>query len=302
MAIIVTNNVEQSNAITHAGLFHADDVFASVFLERLFGELRLFRTFNVPEDVKEDVLVFDIGGGKFDHHQKEGNGMRRNGIKYASFGLLWKEFGRDYLRTILEEQFIDAVWKMIDGRIVQPIDAADCGQYPKSDKIPVTTITSIIRGFNPKWDEEECYDERFVQACDVARVLFDNALRELIANAKAEAFVNEAIDNCAGSKFLILEKFAPWQKYVFLNPKAKEMVYIIFPSMRGGYNVQVIPVGFNNNDARKAFPNEWAGLNDQKFKEVTGIEDARFCHPDGFIAGVDTLKGAIALANKALES
>ena len=301
MTIVLTKSVEQSNAITHAGLFHADDVFASVFLERVFGQLRLFRTFDVPKDVKEDVLVFDIGGGEFDHHQKEGNGMRRNGIKYASFGLLWRKYGRYYLRTILEEKYVESVWRMIDGRVVQPIDAADCGQYPKSDMIPVTTITSIIRGFNPKWDEEECYDERFIEACDVARVIFDNALRELISNAKAQDFVNEAISKCAGSELLVLERFAPWQKYVFLNPVANGMKYIIFPSMRG-YNVQVIPIGFRDNNARKPFPAEWNGLKDEDFRYISGVEAATFCHPDGFIAGAKTLEGAVALANKALES
>ena len=301
MTIVLTKSVEQSNAITHAGLFHADDVFASVFLERVFGQLRLFRTFNVPEDVREDVLVFDIGGGEFDHHQKGGNGMRKNGIKYASFGLLWRKYGRYYLRTILEEEFVEGVWRLVDGRVVQPIDAADCGQYPKPDKIQVTTITSIIREFNPSWDEEPCYDEKFLQACDTARVLFDNSLRQLIANVKAEAFVNEAISKCAGSELLILDKFAPWQKYVFLNPQAKEMKYIIFPSMRG-YNVQVIPVGFKDNSARKPFPIEWYGLKEGQLNVISGIETATFCHPDGFIAGAQTLAGAIALANKALES
>lgn len=302
MTIIVTNNVEQSNAITHAGLFHADDVFASVFLEQIFGELRLFRTFDVPENVKEDVLVFDIGGGKFDHHQKEGNGMRRNGIKYASFGLLWKEFGRDYLKTFVEEEFVESVWRLIDGRFVQTVDAADCGQYPAHDKVRVTTITAIIRDFNPSWNEEPCYDEKFVQACDTARVLFNNVIRDVIANVKAEPFVNVAIDKCEGSELLILDKYADWHKYVFNNPKANEMKYIIFPTIREIYNVQVIPVGFKDSNARKPFPVEWNGLKDEEFRAVSGVETATFCHPGGFIAGAKTLEGAIALANKALES
>ena len=42
------------------------------------------------------VLVFDIGGGEFDHHQIDAL-KRENGITYSSFGLLWKEFGRDFL-------------------------------------------------------------------------------------------------------------------------------------------------------------------------------------------------------------
>ena len=42
-------------------------------------------------------LVYDIGGGEFDHHQAGGNGQRDNGVKYASCGLIWKSYGKKYL-------------------------------------------------------------------------------------------------------------------------------------------------------------------------------------------------------------
>ena len=35
----------------------------------------------------------DPATGDFDHHQKGGAGERENGIRYASFGLVWREHG-----------------------------------------------------------------------------------------------------------------------------------------------------------------------------------------------------------------
>ena len=80
--------------MTHAGKFHADDVFASALLRVVYGkDFKISRVRTVPEDVADDVLVFDIGGGKYDHHQN-GSAVRKDaespldGIPYASFGLL----------------------------------------------------------------------------------------------------------------------------------------------------------------------------------------------------------------------
>ena len=84
----VVDKMEEANCITHSGTFHADDVFASAFLDLYLGDVRVFRTNNVdPSNVSEGVLVYDVGRGKFDHHQNDAL-KRDNGIPYCSFGLL----------------------------------------------------------------------------------------------------------------------------------------------------------------------------------------------------------------------
>ena len=87
------------NLFTHGGIFHADEVFASVVLcsvfEKNYSEIK--RVFCVPDDISDSDIVYDIGGGKFDHHQREGNGVRDNGIPYASAGLIWKRYGEYFL-------------------------------------------------------------------------------------------------------------------------------------------------------------------------------------------------------------
>ena len=67
------------NAITHGGTHHADDVFGIVLAEKLLGNARIYR---LPFDeninsISDETLVFDTLGGKFDHHQRGGNGFHK---------------------------------------------------------------------------------------------------------------------------------------------------------------------------------------------------------------------------------
>ena len=55
-------------AFTHGGSFHADDVFSAALLKLCRPDIRILRGFTVPPDF--EGLVFDIGGGRFDHHAK----------------------------------------------------------------------------------------------------------------------------------------------------------------------------------------------------------------------------------------
>ena len=62
--------------------------------------------------------------GEFDHHQKNRNGKRENGIYYSSIGLLWRRFGREYLKQ-LEVKSIDRTFEYMDKELIQYIDATD---------------------------------------------------------------------------------------------------------------------------------------------------------------------------------
>src|SRR3712207_1683731 len=83
---------------THPGNFHADDVFAVAVLSLAEGPLEIVRTRDAEALDAADARV-DVGGksdpetGDYDHHQRGGAGERPNGIRYASFGLVWKQYG-----------------------------------------------------------------------------------------------------------------------------------------------------------------------------------------------------------------
>ena len=87
----LVNTIEEANFATHSGSMHADEVFATAFLELYFGDIKLLRTTNINPSEHENILVYDIGRGRFDHHMVDAK-TRDNGIKYCSFGLLWQEF------------------------------------------------------------------------------------------------------------------------------------------------------------------------------------------------------------------
>src|SRR6476620_10451279 len=97
---------------THPGNFHADDVFAIAVLALANGELDIVRTRDETELAAADARV-DVGGR--DDPQKGGAGERPNGVRYASFGLVWREYGA---RLAGSEDAAAA----IDERLVQGVD------------------------------------------------------------------------------------------------------------------------------------------------------------------------------------
>lgn len=298
----MTTNVKEANAITHSGVFHSDEVLATVILEKVLGDITVCRTFKVPEEgLSKDVIVYDIGFGKYDHHQKGGNGCRENGVPYASVGLIWKEFGRLLVADTCNP---DLVWYLIDRDLIQGTDAADNGKLPKAD-YPAQPMTfyQTISSFNPNWDSEMSADDAFVKAVEFAKIVFDNVFANAVSKAKAQGIVDEAISKAEGH-IMVLDHFVPWQEFIFSSEseKADDVQFVVFPSNRGGYNWQCVPDVLGGFGQRKSVPNEWKGLRGLELQEVTGIATASFCHPAGFIGGAETLEDAMAIAKLAVEA
>src|SRR4051795_4982893 len=94
-AIATVPTIGAMKVATHSGSFHADDVFALATLGLLGDPLEVVRTRDPKVmaacDARIDVgFRSDPATGDFDHHQREGAGARPNGIRYASFGLVWR--------------------------------------------------------------------------------------------------------------------------------------------------------------------------------------------------------------------
>src|SRR5919107_4332898 len=111
---------------THPGNFHADDVFAVATLGLAEGALEVVRTRDRELIAAADARI-DVGGrddpatGDYDHHQKGGAGARENGVRYASFGLVWRRYGAALTGD-------EETARAIDDRLVQGVDANDTGQ------------------------------------------------------------------------------------------------------------------------------------------------------------------------------
>lgn len=261
--------IKVEKAFTHGGRFHADDVFSAALLTILNPELQIERGFQVPEDY--DGIVFDIGFGAFDHHQADKE-IRENGIPYAAFGLLWREFGTELLS---EEQV-----KRFDEKFVQPIDLSD-NTGEKND------ISDMISSFNPSWSEKLDGDLCFHKAKEFAVQILMRKFQYYKDEEKADEIVEEAMKNADG-EILILPQFVPWKNKVV----GTSIQFVVFQSMRGGFNAQAVPKTEESPELLVPFPESWRGKSGNELQLESGIDDLTFCHASGFLIAADTLEGA----------
>ena len=270
-----------ASAFTHSGKFHADDVFSSALLLYLNPEIRIIRGNKVPEDF--DGIVFDIGRGRYDHHQKDSR-IRENGIPYAAFGLLWEELGAEILGEELAQKF--------DESFVQPLDNND-NTGEKNE------LATLIGNFNPTWDAQGGNDEAFFQAVSVAGMILENKFERYLGNERADKRVEEILEEhqkaiLSGEKskeearILILPEFVPCQKRL----SETDIAFVIFPSNRGGYCIQPQKKEYSLN-YKCSFPVEWLGLENEELVAATGLSSAGFCHKGGFLMTTGTLEDAV---------
>lgn len=292
LVLLDESQINQANAITHAGLFHAADVFATVLLSKSFKEVRLCRVKEVPKDSRA-TIIYDIGGGKFDHHKPYFNRCRENGIKYSSFGLLWDILGDTQIFLSLGE-YAEIAAKMFDCSFVAGIDALENGQVDviTDEKVHIISASETIEEFNCNEDMNE--NEAFLKAVEIATVIFDNAVKDVISQIKA---VDQAIEK-AKLGIMILENQFEWEHILLnsTNSKASEILYVISPSNEGGYDVRAVPSEPENFKLRKPFPVEWAGLSGEELICVTGILTATFCNQERFRCSAETFDDAWLLA------
>lgn len=298
----MTKNIDEANCITHSGTFHADEVFATAFLSIILDNINVLRISEIKEQNVNNKIIYDVGLGKLDHHQAGGNGKRENNIPYAACGLVWKDYGRDILKKInVDKENIEYLLRKVDKNLVQFIDANDNGIIPSINiDYKLVSIASIIAGFNPNWNEDVDADIRFLDAVNFAKIIIENELKSEISKLDAKTKVEQAIlDSKEG--IMVLNEFMPWKEFIIESniPKAKDILFVVFPSNRGGYNVYTIPKELGSFENRKSLPIGWAGLRDDDLQKITGVKTARFCHTACFICGADTKDDAIKLAKLA---
>ena len=270
---------KDAKAFTHGGKFHADDVFSSALLLYINPEIVISRGHKVPEDF--DGIVFDIGRGRYDHHQKDSR-VRENGVPYAAFGLLWEVLGKEILGEELAEK--------MDESFIQPLDIND-NTGEKNE------LATLIGNFNPPWDAKGGSDEAFFQAVSVAGMILENKFERYRGNARADQRVEQVLEeHNPKDRILVLPEFIPCQKAL----AETEIAFVIFPSNRGGYCIQPQKREYSMN-YKCSFPSQWLGLEGEELVKETGLSSAVFCHKGGFLMTVGELEDAKAACKKALE-
>ena len=273
---------KDASAFTHSGKFHADDVFSAALLLYLNPEIQIIRGNQVPEEFTG--IVFDIGRGQYDHHQKDSR-IRENGIPYAAFGLLWETLGKEILGEELAKTF--------DEDFVQPLDNND-NTGEKNE------LASLIGNFNPGWDSRENQDEAFFQAVSVAGMILENKFERYRGNERADRRAEEILKSnkeAEESRILILPEFIPCQRRL----SETDIAFVVFPSNRGGYCIQPQKKEYSLN-YKCSFPVEWLGKEKEELAAVTGLESAGFCHKGGFLMTTGTLEDAEKACRISLET
>jgi uncharacterized UPF0160 family protein len=300
--------------VTHPGIFHADEVCAIAYLLEL-------ATINPAEPVPVErrnpteaelldpaVICVDVGGqfdvkrANFDHHQKGGAGERPNGVKYASFGLVFDWLSR---AARADDALVSQMMEYMDLKVVQPVDALDNGQRDAEGRIPTLSFSAVISSFNPTGNAKpEERDEAFHVAVQFARIVLGNFRFMAQAHALAREAVMKAPVTNAG-RVLTLNTFVPWNEHVFSRPDQASIWYVVFPSERGGFCIQQVPKTAGSFEGRKPLPKEWAGLREKALADLIGLKEhgpATFVHPGRFIGGAQSFEDAMTMADKAVEA
>lgn len=282
--------------VTHNGNFHADDVFSIAALKCIFPSFKLIRTRDL-ELISQADFVIDVGGeydpetGRFDHHQRGGAGAREDGTPYSSFGLIWKAYGLEICKGNQD------VANSIDAGLVSTIDAIDCGYV--EGVVQGISLSQTISMFNPTWQEESSFDSCFEQAVEFAFCVLTRFIAAANGGISAKEIVAKAINDAEDPRVIVLEKYTPWKKTV--HALSEQALYMVYPSQSGQWRIQTVPVEPGSFEDKKSLPAAWAGLSDKELQQVSGIDDAMFCHNGLFIAGAESFESTMKMAAIALQ-
>ncbi|OGI73036.1 hypothetical protein A3D42_00265 [Candidatus Nomurabacteria bacterium RIFCSPHIGHO2_02_FULL_41_18] len=294
--------MQKKKLITHNGSFHTDDVFACaafmLLLDRKGDQYEVVRT-REEKLIEEGDYVFDVGGiydeakNRFDHHQRGGAGKRANGIEYASFGLVWKKFGKELCES-------NKAADIVEKKLVSPVDAHDNGLDLVENKHEVSPylIQHAFLATEATWREGLINDEMFQKSVSIAKEILSREIIQAKDLLLAEEAVVENYKSSPDKRVIVLDRNYP---YDILGTFPEPLFVIYFKESSNNWHIKAVrenPKIFKN---RKNFPSAWAGLRDEELQETTKVADAVFCHRGLFLAVAKSKEGAVKLAQITVE-
>jgi len=224
-------NLAHKGVITHSSRFHADDILSAALL-KISGIIPdvsfIQRVGHVPQNFKG--LAFDIGGGKFDHHQLDAR-IRPSGEKFAAFGLLWDAIGIEYIANKYKTDLKTAksVADDFDACFVIHMDLSDnfgTKQYPN-------TLAYLVAAQNDMKFSAEQNNKIFITIANNLCTYLESAIYKSYKLA-----INKIQANAlAVSDFITLPLDCDIDRSAFEGTRVK---YIIKESHRGTYNITTI--------------------------------------------------------------
>jgi len=292
--------------VTHDGSFHTDDLFAattlSIYLDSKGKRFKIIRTRD-EETIASADYVFDVGGvydaekNRFDHHQKGGAGERER-IPYAAFGLVWQKFG-------IEVAGSQEVADLVEQKLVIPVDANDNGVDLSKNNFPDIlpyNLQDVLAIFSPTALEDVEKDEQFLKALVLAREILKREIKKAGDQIEITRIIRGFYEKAKDKKLVVIDapkvsRYEIWDALQnFLEP-----LFVIYGDNED-WSVVAMRKDKNSFGNRKNFPKSWAGLRTKELQEVTGVQDAVFCHNNLFLAVAKSKEGAIKLAELALQT
>lgn len=295
--------------VTHSGGFHADELLSSVVLTRLFPDARLIRTRDAGWITPAaDRVIYDVGReydadrAIFDHHQKDAP-LRDDGQPLSSFGLVWRHYGRDYLRALaVPESNVEDIHASFDAGFVLPVDLVDNGALSPSvaGALSDLTLPVLLESLKPVFDDTapDADDRAFDRALVVARSFVEASIARKAAKRRAEGMVADAITRAGAGRVLELPMGMPFRSAV-VKAGADHLLFVVNPRdsdwTLGG--IRATEDGFA---LRADLPKAWAGLTDAALEAASGVKGAKFCHNGRFIAVADSREAILQMAELAV--
>ena len=331
--VIVTNDPVGINAVTHSGNFQADDVFAAARLASTsLIPYTIFRTRdeNMLSKFKEvfDIVVFDVGGEydpemkNFDHHQNP-RPERLSGLPWSSFGLITTEEQNPDSMLCCHIDSIDngvkgypapMAWQEAIQIVGEECKIAFNGKPPSigwlihmcnpchldGSRVQLqefsirfeTLVNYLIENVFDEHGFEKSFHPREIAEFFIPYVLFNKYAEEESRNR-----VTDCVNSCIG-EILVLDQYEPAALDVVAEGD-NGILYIVYPGP-SDWMVQQVAAKPGSFEGRKPLPEAWAGKRGKELADLTGVQDAVFCHNNRFIGGARSRVGAILLAQLAV--
>lgn len=320
-------------AVSAMGILYGDVKVVRTRDEQLLSE-QMYRI-DVGGKYNPDTNDFDHHGPDFTERHRPPNKRFDKGPLRSGFGLIWKHFGKTIVEHIhrvyypklqYTESDVDEIFSMIDNGIVAYVDMLDNGEQDKfqyGSVVPYQragSITNLFSAFNPVQDELErdskISDSLFFSASEFGRRYLIREIRRVLDLVHAKKPFEYALSQLSqDDEVLVLDRYIPWSYAMSCSSNDAERIkMIVHPTNTGTWSCQI--PRFNPRKDRKLSsklqdgtqrtlrvhpPVAMLGLRDEALAEVTGVEDALFCHVAGFISVAVSKEGAVALARYILD-
>ena len=251
-------NKNEVNVVVHGGCFHADDVACIALLKLVHNEVNVIRKFKVDVDTESADYILDIGRVDkvtenqviLDHHQTP-ELIDGTEVKHCAFSKLTE-------RMIYPDNVLFK--KHLYNALVLPVAAQDNGQnYSEFGLVP--SPLTFVNAMGLSWkDDQKLNDQRFGEVVNMAMMVIKNIIKTIEDKIEAVDEVTAAIRKMEGG-VLVLDRYLPWvDSVVEYNNGEPKVKLVIYPSNRGGFNIQVVPIKGGSFESWLKIPEEVANL------------------------------------------